>query len=114
MLDRESGEAESEGSADAGNTETDSMDDSVSSGDSDTSLSVIDSETTASYTLGSGSDAVIAVDADISDLISVTVDGAVLTQDTDYTVTEGSTIIIFAESFLETLSEGDHEFIITF
>ena len=94
-LDRESGEV-------------------VSTSDSGTSLSIIDSETTASYTLGSGGGAVITVDADIADFISVTVDGTVLTQDVDYTVTEGSTIITFTESFLETLSEGDHDVVIAF
>ena len=55
-------------------------DDTGSSSDvSDTSLSIIDSETAASYTLGSGGSAVIAVDADIADFVSVTVDGVVLT-----------------------------------
>ena len=78
------------------------------------SLSIIDSETTSSYTPGSGSDAVIAVDADIETFVSVAVDGTVLTQDTDYTVTEGSTIITFTESFLETLSEGAHDVTIEF
>ena len=139
VLDRESDETESVGSADTGSTDTesdssdstdsDSADDSVSTGDgadnsgassddsgsaSDTSLSVIDSETTASYTLGSGGGATIAVDADIETFVSVTVDGTVLTQDTDYTVTEGSTIITFTESFLETLPEGDHDVVIAF
>ena len=78
------------------------------------SLSIIDSETTASYTLGSGSGATVAVDADIETFVSVSVDGTVLTQDTDYAVTEGSTIITFTESFLETLSEGDHDVTIEF
>ena len=34
--------------------------------------------------------------------------------DTDYTVTEGSTIVTFLESFLETLSEGEHDVVIAF
>ena len=99
-------------------TDPDSAGDSASSDDSgsagDTSLSIIDSATTASYTLGSGTAAVIAVDADIETFVSVTVDGTALTQDVDYTVTEGSTIITFTESFLETLSEGDHDVVIAF
>ena len=115
-----------------GTDDSDSTDDSISSDDSDassgtsadaadsepsasdTSLSIIASETTASYTLGSGGSAVIAVDADIETFVSAAVDGTVLTLDTDYTVTEGSTIITFTESFLETLSEGDHDVVIAF
>ena len=33
---------------------------------------------------------------------------------TVYTVTEGSTLITFTESFLETLSEGEHDVVIAF
>ena len=106
-------------SDDSGSTGTDTSSDDSAAGTDDTSadsesLSIIDSETTASYTLGSGGSAVIAVDADIDTFVSVAVDGTVLTQDIDYTVTEGSTIITFTESFLETLSEGDHDVVIAF
>lgn len=108
-----SDDASSDNGSDDTSSDTDAADNEETSASS-SSLSIIDSETTASYTLGSGSSAVIAVDADIETFISVTVDGTVLTQDTDYTVTEGSTIITFAESFLEILSEGDHEVVISF
>ena len=127
------GNTEADSSSEADDSDADDSDDSDSTGtgtssddgsddtSSDTdaeeasaSLSIIDSETTASYTLGSGTAAVIAVDADINTFVSVTVDGTVLTQNTDYTVTEGSTIITFTESFLETLSEGEHDVVIAF
>ena len=115
----ETGDSDADDSDDSGSMGTDTSSDDSAVGTDDTSadslsLSIIDSETTASYTLGSGTAAVIAVDADIDTFVSVTVDGTVLTQDTDYTVTEGSTIITFAKSFLETLSEGDHDVVIAF
>lgn len=91
--------------------------DSDSDSDSDedsTAYSIIEAETSASYTLGSGEAAVIAIDADIAEFVSVAVEGTVLTQDTDYTVTEGSTIITFTESYLESLEPGTYDVVITF
>lgn len=103
----------------AGDTET--SDETADTGTSDDSaadetaaLDIIDDETSAEYTLGSGGSAVIAVDADIADFVSVAVDGTVLTADTDYTVTEGSTIVTFTESYLESLAAGTYAVVITF
>ena len=78
-LDRESDNEEAEGSED--NTSSDDSSDDISS-DTDTeetsaSLGIIDSAATASYTLGFGTAAVIAVDADIDTFVCVTVDGTV-------------------------------------
>ena len=75
---------------------------------------IIEAETSESYTLGSGAITVIAVDADIDYFVSVAVEGTILTQDTDYTVSEGSTLITFAESYLESLSVGTYDVVITF
>ena len=78
------------------------------------SYSVIASETSASYTLGSGTGAVIAVDADIDNFTGVSVAGTALTKGTDYTVAEDSTVITFTESYLETLEPGTYDVEISF
>ena len=75
---------------------------------------IIESETNASYTIGSNETVVIAVDAHLDCFVSVAVDGTVLTQDEDYTVSEGSTIITFADSYIETLEAGTYDVVITF
>ena len=50
---------------------------------------------------------VLRLDREINKFIEVLMDGAVVGP-SNYTVTEGSTIITFSESFLKSLSEGEH------
>lgn len=48
------------------------------------------------------------IDAPYSDLLYVTVDGTRLTKDVHYTAREGSTVITLLDSYLATLSAGNH------
>ena len=54
------------------------------------------------------------VDNSFENFDYVAVDGVKLTKDVDYTVTKGSTIITLTESYLKTLSAGDHVILINF
>lgn len=104
------------GSDSSDDDEDEDTDDDSSTGTDDESESydIIEAETSASYTLGSGTVAVIAIDADIDDFVSVAVDGTVITQNEDYTVSEGSTIITFTEEYLESLEAGTYDVVVTF
>ncbi|MCD7882432.1 MAG: Cna B-type domain-containing protein [Lachnospiraceae bacterium] len=69
----------------------------------------------ATYTSGEATSiAVITCSGELSYFKSVTVDGVTLTKGSDYTLTSGSTIITFAKTYLETLSEGDHPVVLKY
>ncbi len=55
---------------------------------------------------GSG-EYVLRLDRDINKFIEVLMDGAIV-DPSNYTVTEGSTILTFSEGYLKSLSEGEH------
>jgi hypothetical protein len=66
-------------------------------------LDVTDKE----YLIGSGSDAAIKCTGELKDFVSVAVDG-VIVDSSNYMVVEGSTVLTFLSSYLDTLSVGDH------
>lgn len=59
------------------------------------------------YVLGSGQDAVIYCTGEFAEFVSVEMDG-VLVDPANYKVEDGSTILTFASSYLDTLSIGRH------
>ncbi len=69
---------------------------------------VNDDATDETYTLDSGKTASIHCSGELENFIDVYVDGKKLTYKQDYTLEEGSTIVVFTESYLSTLSEGEH------
>lgn len=64
-------------------------------------------ETNREYTKGSSEGVMIYCNYDLSDLVSVAMDGETV-DPANYTLAEGSTIITFAPAYLDTLSAGDH------
>ena len=74
------------------------------------SSSAIDKESTsAAYTKGSSEGATIKCLWDLADFLNVYVDGTLIDK-SNYTLEEGSTIIKFTQSFMDTLSAGEHVF----
>lgn len=61
----------------------------------------------AEYTVGSNGTATIHCFYDLSDFVSAEIDGAEV-DPSNYTLSEGSTVITFAPSYLDTLSVGKH------
>lgn len=59
------------------------------------------------YLIGSGGNATIKCTGELKDFVSVAVDG-VLIDSSNYTVVDGSTVLTFLSSYLDTLSVGDH------
>ncbi|MCD7834728.1 MAG: Cna B-type domain-containing protein [Lachnospiraceae bacterium] len=74
-------------------------------------LQIIAAATDNEYTKGTSGGATIKCSGSLSEFVSVAVDGT--TVDTEnYTKAEGSTIITFTQSYLDTLSIGDHSVIL--
>lgn len=63
--------------------------------------------TDSTYTLGLQTDVVIHCSGALEDFISVSVDGRIV-NDSNYTLEEGSTILTFKSTYLETLNPGEH------
>lgn len=59
------------------------------------------------YLIGSGGNATIKCTGELKDFVSVAVDGVPI-DSSNYTVVEGSTVLTFLSSYLDTLSVGDH------
>ena len=59
------------------------------------------------YSIGSNKDVVIKASGDLSDLVSIKIDGTVLDK-SKYKTESGSTILTLFSSYLNGLSEGDH------
>lgn len=70
-------------------------------------LAIVLEVTDKVYLIGSGSNATIKCTGELKDFVSVAVDGQ-LVDLSCYTVTEGSTVLTFLSSYLDTLSVGDH------
>ena len=68
---------------------------------------IIEEGTDTQYVLGSNSGVAIHCTAAYYDLESVKIDGATVTA-SNYTVSEGSTIVEFTVDYLQTLAVGDH------
>lgn len=74
-------------------------------------LKIID-ETKDPHEIGGGQSHFVEVDADINDFKQVLIDNVDVTKHA--TVTEGSTIVTFDPSFLDTLSVGEHDLMLKF
>lgn len=75
--------------------------------DSTDKLEIVLEVTDKVYLIGSGGDATIKCTGELKDFVSVAVDG-VLIDSSNYTVVDGSTVLTFLSSYLDTLSVGDH------
>lgn len=64
-------------------------------------------DTDTEYIKGSSEGAMIHCTYDLSDFVSVAMDGVIVDPE-NYTLSEGSTILTFKSSYLDTLSVGDH------
>ncbi len=76
-------------------------------------ISIIDEGTDSTYTLDSGETASIHCTGELSKFLNAYVDGA-LVDSSNYTLSEGSTILTFTNEYLETLTVGDHEVTLTY
>ena len=72
-----------------------------------TGLSIVPEKTDEVYVRGSGTGAVIYCTGEFSKFVSVEMDGEIV-DPSNYTVVEGSTVLTFASSYLDTLSLGRH------
>ena len=70
-------------------------------------LEIVPERTDEVYVKGSGQDVVIYCTGEFADFVSVEMDG-VLVDPSNYTVEDGSTVLTFASSYLDTLSVGRH------
>lgn len=70
-------------------------------------LEIVPEKTDETYVKGSGKDLVIYCTGEYSKFVSVEMDG-VLVDSANYKVEEGSTVLTFASSYLDTLSTGRH------
>ncbi len=75
--------------------------------DSTDNLAIVLEVSDKVYYIGSGGDATIKCTGEFKDFVSVAVDG-VLIDSSNYTVVEGSTVLTFLSSYLDTLFVGDH------
>ena len=73
----------------------------------DPEIEIVPEKTDEVYVSGSGRDAVIYCTGNFADFISVAMDG-VLVDPANYKVEDGSTVLTFAASYLDTLSVGRH------
>lgn len=73
----------------------------------DPKLEIVLEVTDKVYYIGSGGDATIKCTGELKDFVSVAVDGQIV-DPSCYTVSEGSTVLTFLSSYLDTLSVGDH------
>ncbi|MCD8398499.1 MAG: hypothetical protein LUD12_15205 [Lachnospiraceae bacterium] len=76
-------------------------------------LYIIEAATDDEYTIGKDSSAVVKCNGELSEFISVAVDG-VTVDASNYTLTEGSTIITFTQDYMDTLSVGVHTVTLTY
>lgn len=70
-------------------------------------LEIVPEKTDEVYEKGSGIDAVIYCTGEYADFVSVEMDG-ILVDPANYKVEDGSTVLTFASSYLDTLSVGRH------
>lgn len=70
-------------------------------------LAIVLEVTDKVYYIGSGGNATIKCTGELKDFVNVAVDGQ-LVDPSCYTVSEGSTVLTFLSSYLDTLSIGDH------
>ncbi|MCI8713012.1 MAG: leucine-rich repeat domain-containing protein [Ruminococcus sp.] len=70
-------------------------------------LYIVEEATDSVYVKGSSTGATIKCTEELGKFISVAVDG-VIVDSSNYTVVEGSTVLTFLSSYLDTLSVGDH------
>ncbi len=70
-------------------------------------LEIVLDVTDKAYLIGSGSNAIIKCTGELKDFVSVAVDGQIA-DSSCYTLAEGSTVLTFLSSYLDTLSVGDH------
>ncbi len=70
-------------------------------------LQIVEEATDSVYVKGSSNGATIKCTEELGKFIGVAVDG-VLVDSSNYTVEEGSTVLTFLSSYLDTLSVGDH------
>lgn len=73
----------------------------------DPEIAIIPEKTDEIYVRGSGKDAVIYCTGEFADFVSVEMDGEMV-DPSNYKVTEGSTVLTFVASYLDTLSVGRH------
>ena len=73
----------------------------------DPKLEIVLDVTDKAYLIGSGSNAIIKCTGELKDFVSVAVDGQIV-DSSCYTLAEGSTVLTFLSSYLDTLSVGDH------
>lgn len=74
----------------------------------------VDAVNGSTYTETEDGSLVFRANGSIDKLSSVKVDGTVLTEDKDYTVKSGSTIVELKNDYLKTLSEGEHKLTIVY
>lgn len=79
----------------------------VAYGNSADELAIVLDVTDKTYLIGSGNDATIKCTGELKDFVNVAMDGQIV-ESSNYTVVEGSTVITFLSSYLDTLSAGDH------
>lgn len=70
-------------------------------------LFIVEEATDSVYVKGSSNGATIKCTEELGKFVSVAVDG-VIVDSSNYTVVEGSTVLTFLSSYLDTLSVGDH------
>ena len=70
-------------------------------------ITIVMEVTDKEYLIGSGGDATIKCTGELKDFVNVAMDGQ-LVDPSCYTVSEGSTVLTFLSSYLDTLSIGDH------
>ncbi|MCC8101307.1 MAG: hypothetical protein LIP11_03305 [Clostridiales bacterium] len=76
-------------------------------------LYIIEAATDDEYTIGKDTSAVIKCNGELSEFISVAVDG-VIVDASNYTLTEGSTILTFTQDYMDSLSVGVHTVTLTY
>ena len=71
------------------------------------SVEIVADKTDESYTIGSNGEVTIYCTGDLDEFVKVEVDGTEVDK-SNYTLEEGSTILNFKASYLDTLDSGDH------
>ena len=84
----------------------------TNSGSSSSNIDIL-SGTNQSWSVGDNG-ITLRIDAEFSTFQSVAMDETTLTENTDYTVTEGSTIVTLPATYLKSLSKGQHTITINF
>lgn len=89
------------------NDNTDKEDANNTDTGSDTELAIVLDVTDKVHFIGSGGNAIIKCTGELKDFVNVSVDGQ-LVDLSCYIAAEGSTVLTFLSSYLDTLSVGDH------